>query len=137
MRATPTPGQELVNAAESYVGVRFRLHGRNPEDGLDCVGLIACCLELIGKRPTIPEGYRLRNTQISSWICCADLSDLERVTGPVEAGDILLTRPGPGQHHLLIAANDHEAIHAHAGLRRVVRQPLASTGIIHSHWRLR
>lgn len=130
-------GQELANAAESFIGIRFRLHGRNPDEGLDCIGLIACCLEVIEENPVAPEGYRLRNTQISSWIGCAELSGFERVSGLVEAGDILLTKPGPGQHHLLIAANAHEAIHAHAGLRRVVRQSLASTGTIHSHWRLR
>lgn len=130
-------GQKLANAAAHFIGVRFRLHGRNPEDGLDCIGLIACSLRAIGDNPTIPEGYHLRNTSPLSWIGCAELSGLKTATGTIEAGDILLTKPGPGQDHLLIAENEREAIHAHAGLRRVVRQPLSTTGTIQTHWRLR
>lgn len=130
-------GQMLASAAAGFIGIRFSLHGRGPETGLDCIGLIACSLEVIGENPTVPEGYSLRTLQPSPWLGCADKSGLTRITGPVEAGDVLLTKPGPGQHHLSIAASDREVIHAHAGLRRVVRQPLASLGAIRAHWRLR
>ena len=130
-------GLVLAKAASHFIGVRFQLNGRDPDRGLDCIGLIACSLEAIGETPAVPEGYSLRNSDPSPWIGCAALSGFERATGPLEAGDILLIKPGPGQHHLMIAANEREAIHAHAGLRRVVRQPIVSTTKFLAHWRLR
>jgi len=130
-------GQKLASAASRVVGVRFQLHGRNPKTGLDCIGLIAWSLKEIGENPSVPEGYSLRNSDLSLWKDCAELSGFKRETGPIEAGDLLLTKPGPGQHHLMVAANEREAIHAHAGLRRVVRQPLTSATKILAQWRLR
>ena len=38
-------------------------------------------------------------------------------------GDLILARPGPAQHHLLVASGPDRFIHAHAGLRRVVAMP--------------
>lgn len=130
-------GEKLALAAAHFIGVRFRLNGRDPESGLDCIGLLACSLKAIGETPAVPEGYSLRNSDLHRWIACAKASGFIRASGSVQAGDVLLTRPGPGQHHVLIAANKSEVIHAHAGLRRVVRQAFPPIGTIQAHWRLR
>ncbi|MEL6413739.1 MAG: NlpC/P60 family protein [Pseudomonadota bacterium] len=131
-----TQRQRLADTAGGYLGVPFRLHGRDPRIGLDCVGLVAVCLEEVGARPLVPTGYALRNRSIESWLNCADRSSLAPATGAAEAGDILLLRPGPHQHHLAIDPCDGSIIHAHAGLRRVVRQPFNRSTRVLARWQL-
>jgi cell wall-associated NlpC family hydrolase len=129
-------GAALAEAASGFVGVAFRLHGRDPASGLDCVGLVAASLAACGCAPMVPVGYRLRNASIAGWIGCAARSELVPVDGPPQAGDVLLTCPGPGQHHLMIADTAASAIHAHAGLGRVVRQALPDRAQLRLAWRL-
>ena len=131
-----TEGERLAMAAAQHVGVPFKLHGRDPSYGLDCIGLVAASLEAIGRKPAVPQGYRLRNTSINRWLYDAKKSGFIETSGTIRAGDILLVRPGPAQHHLIIAVSGTEAIHAHAGLRRVVSSPLANELLIAKHWRL-
>jgi pyrimidine deaminase RibD-like protein len=50
-------------------------------------------------------------------------------------GDVVLITLPPCQHHLVIAADHQSVIHAHAGLRRVVRQPLDPVWRIAAQWR--
>jgi hypothetical protein len=57
------------------------------------------------------------------------------VIGCPVPGDVLLFRLGTWQHHLAIAAPGNEIIHAHAGLRRVVRSPVPSDWMRAGHWR--
>lgn len=136
MSHVSSKGPQLAQAAASFIGVRFRLLGRDHQSGLDCIGLVTCSLTKIGCKPVVPTGYRFRNSDASSWLPCATSSGLIHVTGSVSAGDVLLLKPGPGQHHLVIAENSDIAIHAHAGLRRVVRQPMGLFGEVLAHWRL-
>jgi cell wall-associated NlpC family hydrolase len=131
-----TEPEAFARAAESLIGTPFRLHGRDPASGLDCIGLVAASLAAIGRTPKAPQGYTLRNLSIERWLGHAGLSGLERANGPVRCGDVLLVQPSPVQHHLLIACDTAEVVHAHAGLRRVVRQPLAPAEIISALWRL-
>jgi cell wall-associated NlpC family hydrolase len=126
----------LADAALQLVGARFRLAGRDPATGLDCVGLLICSLRSVGCVPVAPEGYRLRNTDPARWFACAVESGLVAVEGPIQPGDVILLRPGPGQQHVVIAEGDGIFIHAHAGLGRVVRQPITLSNDIIAHWRL-
>ena len=128
-------GAAIAARAEALVGVPFRLHGRDPSTGLDCVGVVAVALS-DGKRPIVaPTGYALRNRSIADRLDCAARAGLIDVDGSVAPGDILLVRPGPGQHHLLVAAADNRFIHAHAGLRRVVSLPGPLPWPAPRHWR--
>lgn len=129
-------GIRLSLAASSFIGVPFRLHGRDPETGLDCVGLLNASLTIIGRSPCPVRGYRLKNASIQHWLDRSERSDFLIVTSSVKAGDVLLSTPGPGQYHLMIADSTSSFVHAHAGLRRVVRQPLDNSQILHRHWRL-
>ena len=128
-------GKRLARAAAGMIGAPFRLYGRDPKLGIDCVGLVAASMEAIGHPATAPANYRLRNSSIEHLLGFAQLSGFEPATGEVERGDVILTSPGPGQHHLLIAENSRSAIHAHAGLRRVVRQPLDIGSQTIARWR--
>ena len=122
----------LAKAAIGLVGVPFRLHGRNPATGLDCVGLVAAAMERAGFRPIAPQGYSLRALTVRPLLEFATASGLE----PVEKlGDVWLAQVHSLQFHLLVAAQGG-AVHAHAGLGRVVFQPDPMTWPIVMRWRL-
>ena len=130
------PGASLAQAAAELVGTPFRLHGASAEHGVDCVGLVACALARIGREPHRPQGYGLRNSHIDHHLAFAALNGLVQADGPLQSGDVMLVVPGPGQHHLLIAEDLSHFIHAHAGLRKVVRMPGPLPWPIEQHWRL-
>jgi cell wall-associated NlpC family hydrolase len=129
-------GAALARAAAGMLGCPFRLYGRDPARGLDCVGLVCASLEALGLSADWPAGYRLRNSAISSWLACAERSHLTLGKGPLLPGDIVLFAPGLGQQHLVIVDSGEQMIHAHAGLCKVVRQPLALPNDRLAHWRL-
>ena len=122
--------------AEQLLGTPFRFHGRDPESGLDCIGLAAAALAGAGIAARIPQGYTLRNLRIGGLVSHASASGFAPVGGTVLRGDLLLVRPGPAQHHLLVALGEDRFIHAHAGLGRVVIQTGLSGWPILHHWRL-
>ncbi|RYE96206.1 MAG: peptidoglycan endopeptidase [Oxalobacteraceae bacterium] len=128
-------GMALVRAAEALLGCRFRLHGRDPATGLDCVGLVVAALKAIGRPVRPPTGYGLRNRRIDAAL--VPPAGLVETSGNIQPGDIVLAAPGPLQHHLLIAGRDGcRFIHAHAGLRRVVETPGPIPWPLLHHWRL-
>lgn len=126
----------LVAAAEELMGTPFRLHGRDPARGLDCVGLVAAALQAAGRPARAPTGYRLRQLDPGPLLDAAEASGLGLVAGAVQPGDVLLVRPGPAQLHLVIAGADGSFVHTHAGLGRVVRTPAPLPWPIERHWRL-
>ena len=125
-------GDQLAAAAEALVGAPFRLHGRDRTTGLDCVGVV---LAALGTTVEV-RGYGLRNRSIAPFLELAAAGGFAPHDGPTERGDLLLVRPGPGQHHLLIAAASDRFVHAHAGLRRVVLQPGPLPWPVERAWRL-
>lgn len=131
----------FASAAEALIGTPFALHGRSPQHGLDCVSLVACALEALGSAPRIPEGYGLRNTNISRFLMLARGNGFEAAsqtgTDQIRRGDLLLVAPGPGQSHLLIALARDRFVHANAGLRRVAAHCGPLGWPIEHHWRLR
>lgn len=132
-------GRAIARAALALTGVPFRLHGRDPAYGLDCVGLVAVSMSKAGFPAEAPVGYSLRNSDITDALLFAETAGLRDVALPAITGDILLTRPGPGQFHLLICGEcgggDGVFVHAHAGLRKVVSMPGPLASPILKHWR--
>lgn len=129
-------GPALAIAAERFVGTPFRLHGRDPARGLDCVGLVAAALAAAGRPSRAPTGYRLRQVAIDAFLDAAAVAGLEDAAGRIAPGDVLLVRPGSAQHHLVVASAGGGFIHAHAGLGRIVVTPAPLTWPIVRHWRL-
>ena len=129
-------GEQLAAEAEALVGTPFRLHGRDPANGLDCVGLLAAALAAGGRASSLPNFYPLRAGKPPELGEAPAACGFETTAGRILPGDVLLVRIGPCQFHLLIAAKQGRFIHAHAGLRRVIRcgGPL-EWPVIH-HWRL-
>lgn len=130
-------GQQLAAAAEALVGTPFRLHGRDPATGLDCVGVLAAALGSVGHSHRLPAGYTLRNRSLIDTSPIAELCGLAPVSGNIVAGDVLICRVSPCQFHIAIAASQSGFVHAHAGLRRVVLAPGPLPWPIVQHWRPR
>ena len=128
-------GARLAHAAERLIGTPFRLHGRDPERGLDCIGLVIAALETVGRRVRVPL-YRLRMREIGELVASASEAGLVEASGPIRPGDVLLVRPGPAQHHLAIAGRAGGFVHAHAGLGRVVITPAPLPWAEERRWRL-
>jgi cell wall-associated NlpC family hydrolase len=126
-------GDDVAHAALALVGTPFRLHGRDPRHGLDCVGVLAIA---ICARAALPNSYTLRGGRLEEIERLAPSLGLETAAGRILAGDVLLFRPGPAQFHFAIAANRNLLVHAHAGLRRVVVGPRPEHWPLIGHWRL-
>ncbi|MCT2399196.1 hypothetical protein [Novosphingobium mangrovi (ex Huang et al. 2023)] len=128
-------GPELARAARALVGTPFRLHGRDPGTGLDCVGVLEAACAACGTPVRLPNGYALRCRDLSLPAGLAAQAGLRETGAPVEAGHVLLMRPAPYQHHLAIATAPDRMVHAHAGLRRVVEGPIPGDWPLLGHWR--
>ncbi len=131
----PTTQHAVVSAARRLIGVRFRPQGRDPDYGLDCVGVVLAALAGAGKPVRAPQPYALRggNPQhVADALRSAGLTQIG--DGEGRAGDILLMQAGPMQLHLGIRTSDG-IVHADAGLRRVVEAPGAPRWPIMGTWR--
>lgn len=119
-----------VARARAAVGARFRLHGRDPAEGLDCVGLAAWALRV----RSVPTGYALRGGAVDAVMMLIGQAGLQRVSD-AQPGDLMLARSGPGQLHLGIWTGNG-IVHADAMLRRVVERPGAPAWDVVGFWRL-
>ena len=129
-------GEALACAAESYIGARFRLHGRDPVTGFDCLGLVLVAMRDIGRPVRMPLRYGLRTADPERYLRLAESAGFVEVTVPsAERGDIVAIEPGPAQLHLAVVVSGG-VVHAHAGLRRVVRTPSPLPWPVVGHWRL-
>ena len=129
-------GETLAAAAEALVGTRFRLHGRDPETGLDCIGVLAAALAALERPAPLPCGYRLRTHRLPPLRALAGACGFSEAGRPILPGDVLLVRTAPCQFHLVIAAARGRFVHAHAGLKRVVMLDRLPDWPIAGHWRL-
>lgn len=123
---------DFAAAAEALLGAPFRLGGRDPATGLDCIGLVACALG----GAEAPVGYALRNSSIDRHLGFAAGAGFAPANDAIARGDLILAAPGPAQHHLLVALGPARFIHAHAGLRRVVLQDAPLPWPERARWRL-
>lgn len=135
------PGLLILAAAQQLVGVRFRLHGRDPRSGLDCLGVVKCALDSVLGDVNVPQNYTLRQRAWEPMLTYAAASSLrdccEAERESPRAGDVLLFEVGPAQCHLAISDGRGSLVHAHAGLSRVVfGKPDPDWRLLH-HWRLR
>lgn len=124
----------VVAAARDAVGARFRLHGRDPALGLDCVGLVVLACRAGGFRGEIPADYPLRGGDPTAVAALIEALGLRAADGAA-AGDIVMFATGPGQLHLAIDSGGG-LIHADAMLRRVVERPGPAPWPIIGRWRL-
>jgi len=110
----------IIQAAQGLVGTPFRLRGTDPNFGLDCLGVAINVLSAAGEAVKPPGPYGLRNSNIEPFVALAKAANLVKVQRPHRPGDLLVTMPGPAQHHLMVCVGENRFVHAHAGLGRVV-----------------
>lgn len=128
-------GSDLAAAALTLVGVPFRLHGRDPLAGLDCIGVLEAALGRCGASIRLPNGYTLRSRTLPNLTGVVAGIGMASASGDICTGDVLMLRPSPCQHHLAIATGDRRIVHAHAGLRRVVEALRPGAWPLVAHWR--
>jgi len=130
----------FADAARALVGCRFRLRGRDPATGIDCVGLVTCALTAIGRTPPRLPHYSLRNSETGPLLDLIPKAGFRRAKGTPCQGDLVVLQPSPGQLHLAITDTGTRTalnlIHAHAGLGRVVETPAPSPLLYAELWRL-
>ncbi|WP_426165812.1 peptidoglycan endopeptidase [Sandarakinorhabdus sp. DWP1-3-1] len=121
-------------AARACVGTRFRPQGRTPGLGLDCVGVVLHAARAAGVVPVAVPAYALSGE--TAGMLVAALADAGcRVVPCAAAGDILVLAPAARQRHLAIVT-PAGAVHAHAGLGRVVEGPIDAGWTLIGVWRL-
>ena len=131
-------GDRVLEAAKTLIGARFRLHGRDPDTGIDCLGLIGCTLAAVAPASRLPVGYGLRQRDWARLLPLAAELGLEDADpgGGSRPGDILLFEVGAWQVHLAIDDGEGAIIHAHAGLARVVHGRPDPSWMLSRRWRL-
>ena len=107
-------GTEALARARAVIEVPFRLHGRAPDRGFDCVGLVAYAW-----RVDVPTGYAMRGTPRDR--IERVLADLGFESADALPGAVALIAAGPGQLHLGVATGTG-VIHADAAARCVVER---------------
>ena len=122
--------EQIESRSRQCVGARFRVHGRDPETGLDCIGVAA-----FATGRAAPSGYALRGGDSARVAAGLDAAGLVRVRmDHARRGDVVLALAGPGQWHLAVKT-DGGFVHADAGLRRVVERPGALPWPVIGIWR--
>ena len=127
----------IASCALTLLGVPFRLNGHSVETGLDCVGVVLCCLGKSAQYLPVPANYRVRGSYEDLALAFFDEAMFTLVDDASwVAGDILLLRPGCRQMHFAVLTL-HGAVHAHMGLGRVVLTPLPLPYGKIAQWRFR
>ncbi len=127
-------GELAAEAALALVGVPFRLHGRDPRTGLDCVGVAAAALGGEGRLGPVASGYALRSgdsAMVARSLLRAGLVE----TDEPQPGDVIAVRAGAGQVHLVVLVRGG-IVHADAMLRKVVFRPGAVPWPVLGIWRI-
>ena len=115
----------------------FRLHGHTIETGLDCVGVVLCCLRESAPDLQVPANYRVRGAYDERALAFFDEARFQLVDDASwVAGDILQLRPAYRQIHFAVLTLQG-AVHAHMGLGRVVLTPLPLPYCKIAQWRFR
>lgn len=119
-------GTEALARARAVLEVPFRLHGRDPLRGFDCVGLVAHAWAV-----EAPTGYAMRGAPRERIERL--LSDLGFAPADPSPGAVVLIAAGPGQLHLAVWTGAG-VIHADAAARRVVERALPLPWPILTTW---
>ena len=111
--------RKVSAAALALVGTPFHAQGRLPGVGLDCVGVIVCVARACGlphhdvtAYPMTPNGTLLQELA----------SQLLRVPGEAQEGDVLAMSFGSEPHHVAILVDGGRIVHAYSRVHRCVVQ---------------
>lgn len=123
----------IVAAVRRCVGTPFRMQGRLPGTGLDCLGVVAEAARAAGGELRLPA-YTLDGDHAAltrSWPTALGCVAVDKA----EAGDVLVTAPSRHRRHFAVVT-PAGVVHAHAGIGRVVEGPLDRDWSVLAAWRL-
>lgn len=127
----------LGQAAQNLLGTPFRLRGRDPRTGVDCIGMVSVALARAGHPPPPLPHYGMRNLDLARFARLLPQAGFAISEGTISAGDLVLLRPSAAQFHLAIVGPHGLLIHAHAGLGRVVASdPATLAWPMEARWHL-
>ena len=106
--------------ARALVGIRFRPQGRNPELGLDCIGLVLCAFDLPADQ--VRRDYRMRGDHCREMLFALAKPFRRIAPRQRKSGDVLLLQVAPEQSHLAIVTASG-FVHADARRGKVVETP--------------
>jgi len=97
----------IAQAALKLCGADFRLHGRDAEHGLDCIGLVEQCFDVAEIQCDVPSGYSIRGGTIGRIAEAMHMTGFEEMPPETDLieGDIIIARPSPVQLHMMIKAS--------------------------------
>lgn len=127
-------GQAAIKRARALVGSRFRPQGRNPQTGLDCVGLVLATYGIAAA--SVRRDYRLRGDHRPEVERELATHFTTRRNGQCGTGDLMLCSVAPDQLHLAISCGA-SFVHADARLGRIVETPGAPPWPVLSTYRRR
>jgi lipoprotein Spr len=127
---------EIVAAARECLGTRFRIQGRTPGLGLDCVGVGLHAAAAIGiKLPDVRDYTLSGDDQPLLDAVLASAGCLPLAPDDSSPGDFLVFMPRPRQRHLAVRTSAG-MIHADIRRRAVLEAPLPSDWLLAGVWRL-
>jgi murein DD-endopeptidase / murein LD-carboxypeptidase len=120
----------FVAAARSCVGARFRLQGRDPATGLDCIGLVVWSAQQCGVSVPDASDYLLADNpaRLDAAIAASPLELIDRRA--LALGDLVRLMSGSQPLHLAVYGAD-SLIHADLRLRKVVEHRLTPDWVEH------
>jgi murein DD-endopeptidase / murein LD-carboxypeptidase len=113
----------FVAAARACLGSRFRLQGRHPDTGLDCIGLVVWSAQQCGMVVPDAQDYLLSDNpaRLDAGLLAAPIESID--SADLASGDIVRLLSHGQPLHLAICG-DGTLIHADVRCRKVVEQRL-------------
>lgn len=119
----------IVEAARTLVGTPYRHQGRQPGQGLDCVGVVICVARILELGDWTETNYgRLPNPRRMGDILRAKMREVD---GPPQPADVLwisFSNKRPTERtatHLALCSGPGRIIHAYQPARAVVETTLS------------
>jgi cell wall-associated NlpC family hydrolase len=111
--------EKFAQAAQDCLGARFRLQGRDPATGLDCVGLIVWCAQVCGLTVSHQPAYTL-TSRPDALLRELEATGFQRQEKLLPTpGDVIVFNMDNALNHVAIATRNGMT-HADMRFRRVV-----------------
>ncbi|MDR3450734.1 MAG: NlpC/P60 family protein [Alphaproteobacteria bacterium] len=120
---------QMIAASRGCIGTPFHHQGRDPANGLDCIGLLIVAARAAGMQVQDRNDYSRRPDGISLIAALAEHGAV--AADEIQAGDILVFRYDRQPQHVALATGADSMIHSFAPAGKVVETDIGP------YWRRR